>query len=254
MQLHELLHQREPDPRPRLRAGRRLVHLVEPLEDVGDLIGRDARARSRAPGVAPTSPSVESATCTVPPLGVNLMAFERRLVRIFSTASASNAPRSASTRLDRQADPFALGHRRERGDHAPREGTEIERAWGEVHRPRLELRHVEDLVHEPEQAARVAEGDVEPALDLRVAAGTRAQILQRPDGEGERRAELVRHVGEEAGLRVIERLQLRVPVGELALALAQRRRALIDHAFQLQPRAREGAPRATRTATSEQHA
>ena len=45
-------------------------------------------------GRTPLSPA--SATSTAPPLGVNLMAFERRLVSTFSMASGSKAPRSAS--------------------------------------------------------------------------------------------------------------------------------------------------------------
>ena len=85
-----------------------------------------------------------------------------------------------------------------------------------------------------------------------VAAGTRAQILERPDGEGERGAKLVRHVREEAGLRMIERLQLRIPVGQLVLPLAQRRRAFIDHAFELR-RARAQARLAHPDRDEEQH-
>ena len=53
VQLHELLHQREPDPRTRLRAGRRLVHLVESLEDVRESDRAECPGRSRARRAAP---------------------------------------------------------------------------------------------------------------------------------------------------------------------------------------------------------
>jgi hypothetical protein len=87
---------------------------------------------------------------------------------------------------------------------------EITAAGPEPHLPRLELGDVEDLIHQPQEAARIAERQI----DLFDGVGGKRrlllvdQILQRPDGQGERRAELVRDVGEEAGLRRVEFLQL----------------------------------------------
>ena len=132
-------------------------------------------------------------------------------------------------RLHCESNSLSLGDWREGGDHAPCEGTEIEWTRREVHRPRLELRHVEDLVHQSEQATGVAERDIEPAFDLRVAASARTQILQWTDREGERGAELVRDVGEEPRLGMVERLECAVPLGELALAFAQGSRTLVNH-------------------------
>ena len=45
MELDELLHQRQPDARPLVRAPARVLDAVEPLEDAVDLLGRNADAR-----------------------------------------------------------------------------------------------------------------------------------------------------------------------------------------------------------------
>ena len=52
MQRHQLLHQREPDPRSRLGARERLVHLIEALEDVRQMLGRECRGRCRPRGAS----------------------------------------------------------------------------------------------------------------------------------------------------------------------------------------------------------
>ena len=45
MELDQLLHQRQPDAGPLLRAPARVLDPVEPLEDAVDLLGRNADSR-----------------------------------------------------------------------------------------------------------------------------------------------------------------------------------------------------------------
>ena len=88
VQLHQLVHQGQADAGALDRARAGVLHPAEPLEDVGERVGRDA-----APGIAhgqgdAARPAVLSAT-RISPSKVNLKALETRFRTIFSHMSRS---------------------------------------------------------------------------------------------------------------------------------------------------------------------
>jgi hypothetical protein len=75
MELDQLLHQRQPDARPLLRAPSRVFDPVEPLEDSVDLLGRNADSRI-ADGQLHGLPAGRRMTA-MSPSKVNLKALDR---------------------------------------------------------------------------------------------------------------------------------------------------------------------------------
>ena len=163
--------------------------------------------------VSATSSSTCSPTRTrseIAPSNVNLVAFESRLSRIFSTMSASASimvPSLGDVELELQ--PGALDGRGERCGRIAREPADVD---GREHRddpPGLEPREVEQGVDEPEQPQRPALGDLDPlALGLRVGSRVGQRVRERAEHQRQRRAELVRDVGEELRLGAVELRQL----------------------------------------------
>jgi hypothetical protein len=91
-------------------------------------------------------------------------------------------------------------HRFDRLGHVLDQGGQRERFEVKLHSPRLDLRQVEDVVDQGKQVAGGAQHPIE-RLDFVLAleiAGVLHQHLGNADDGVERRAQLVRHVGEEA--------------------------------------------------------
>ena len=109
-----------------------------------------------------------------------------------------------------QGDTRLLGPGVELVDDAVHEPRQIERLAVELHEPRAQARHLEDLVDEPEQALGALRDDVHEAfLLLRERAGdTVAEEVGGAADRRERRPELVRDGREELPLRLLHLAQL----------------------------------------------
>jgi hypothetical protein len=88
----------------------------------------------------------------------------------------------------------------------------------ELHLPRLDLREIEDVVDEGQKVLPRGVNILQVLVLLRVqlAEHPLAQHLREADDRVERRAQLMRHVGEEFGLVATRRLEL--PTLDLDLA------------------------------------
>ncbi len=158
----------------------------------------------RASKLQPACPRPRCGASTLPS-SVNLKAFESRFFSICCKRFASvwMAGGSPGAELDREVQPLVLRHLAEAPldvlDARRRRRTSLD---VDRHRARLDLREVEDVVDEREQVgARGVDGLGE--LDLLAASGCLGVLgeLAREDEHAvERRAQLVRHVGEELRL------------------------------------------------------
>src|SRR5664279_4181716 len=159
---------------------------------------------------------------TLPPAGVNLTAFESRLMTICLTflTSATQSPTPSSTSSE-SASPCRLVRERRA---VVEQHRQVDAGEVELHAAGLDLRQVEDVVDQREQV--VARGvDVEQVLELLVvdlAEHLLAQHLREADDRVERRAQLVRHVGEELRLMLVGELEL----AALRLDLVEQARVL----------------------------
>ena len=108
----------------------------------------------------------------------------------------------------------ALAHQRQRILDGRRQ---VERRALELHPAGLDLRQVEDVVDQREQvpAGRVDVLQVVVLLVVEVAEQALEQHLGEADDRVERRAQLVRHVGEEFGLVLVGDLELAALVLDL---------------------------------------
>ena len=99
VQLHELLGERQAEPRALLRAGVLPANLAELLEDGRLVLGRDPDPRV-ADGDGDDASAAVAVRPTRPPSGVNFTALERRFSRICftfrssATMSPTRCPRS----------------------------------------------------------------------------------------------------------------------------------------------------------------
>ena len=165
------------------------------------------------------------------------------------SASASIvAPSSGAS-----SDELEAGAVRRRAEHRgglAGEPAEVDRREARRDAPGLEAREVQQRVDEPQQPQRAAVGDVDPlALGRGIRVGVGERVAERAEHQRQRRAELVRDVGEELGLRAVERGQLlgaRVRGGEADRARQRSRQLARDHAEEVavavvEPLARAGA-------------
>ena len=142
----------------------------------------------------------------MPPSGVNLSAFERRLTTTFSSLSRSRRRRTPGSLdavgLEAEVDAPALGVG---GEGASDPAQECERAGGadvQAEATRLQLGEVQELPDQAEQALGVLAHHPQALarhrhrVDVRLAF---QEAVERAEDEGQRRAELVGEVGEEAG-------------------------------------------------------
>ena len=150
-----------------------------------------------------SAPSARAVTATRPPAGVNLTAFVSRLSTTCRSlsSSAGTVPSPGSTSRS-SATPCRSARSRiiaipASSSSASDDGTELE-----LHPARLDLRQVEDLVDQLEQVAPRA-ADVLDVLLLalvEIAEHAVEQHFGEADHGVERRAQLVRHAGQELGL------------------------------------------------------
>ena len=159
-----------------------------------------------------TSPSVtRAAISTEPPSGVNLTALVRRFSSTCLSFSSSAQTMPMSPAMSRRSViPCVAARSRTIASPSSMRLGERHRAELELHPARLDLGEVEDLVDELEQVvARAA--DVAQVLLLalvELAEHPLEQDVGEPDHRVQRRAQLVRHAGQELGL---------VPAGDLEL-------------------------------------
>src|SRR5215212_2244271 len=133
-------------------------------------------------------------TLIEPPSGVNLVAFCRRLTRIWwserSSAATVMSSGMTSTVTDSAVDRI----------------LHVDRALGNPDAPGLDPRHVEDVVDDGEEVL-AARADVAAVLGVFVRAQRAEDAalhhLREADDGVERRAQLVAHIGEEFGFRAV---------------------------------------------------
>ena len=211
MQRRELLHERQPDAGARVLARLAAVGLAKAVEDVRELVlanadagvaDREAEravAQRRGDLHAPLRRELERVRQQIPQQALELL-----VVDVQRSAVDRRAERDVEPHAAMVGDRFELC--RELGDAPVHVGREHR---AEPHAPRLELREVEDLIHEREEPLLVAVHHAERLARLlgerAVAAGE--ELLERPDGERDRRAELVRDVREELRLQPVELLE-----------------------------------------------
>src|SRR6058998_526456 len=109
-----------------------------------------------------------------------------------------------------QGDTGLLGLRVKLLDGAVHEPREVERLPLELHEPRAQARHLEDLIGEPEQPLGALRDDVGQAR-LLLREGAWSALVKEVDGttdRGERRPEFVGDGGEELPLRLLHLAQL----------------------------------------------
>ena len=114
--------------------------------------------------------------------------------------------------VDRHVEPEPVaGRALADEDHGAPDGRrEIEAGELQLHPPRLDLRQVQDVVDEREEMAARGEDvlDVLGLLVVELSEHALPEHLREADDRVERRAELVRHVGEELGLVAAGGLEL----------------------------------------------
>ena len=106
--------------------------------------------------------------------------------------------------VDLELEPRALEGRAEASCEVPGVAGEVGGAERRVGPARLEPRELQQRVHQPLKAQRVAADQLQLATGVLGEPGRAAELVQRAEQEGERGPELVADVVEEGGLRPIE--------------------------------------------------
>ena len=208
VQLHQLLHEGEPDAGtfdgPRAPA----LDAEEPIVKVRDVLGGDSDA-----GVLDAQD--DGAVGGVQRHGDRPLEGELDRVRDqveddLLPHAAIDEDRLAERRtVDQEGEPGALDRREERRGEVVRQGGEIHRFEVGLRAARFEARDVEQGVDQLVQAVGVALHQ----LELRALRGRQGavdaveQIGGRREHQHQRRAEFVAHVAEEAGLGAVQRRQ-----------------------------------------------
>ncbi len=162
--------------------------------------------------------SSRAETSTRPPAGVNLTAFDRRLKTIWRTRrpSALIVISSGSVVSD-ELDPAAARPFRVHGDRAAQDVRDRHLRELELHPAGLDLGQVEHVVDQREQvrARREHVVDVGELLVVQLAEHLLVQHLGEADDRVQRRAQLVRHRGQEVRLVPARGLQLLIQAPQL---------------------------------------
>ena len=244
MQLREIERDGEPQPGAAEAAGRPALELTEPLEHRLALLRRHARPRvghldrgTGCRGVRPQRAAHPSAgRSELERVGEEVEQHALQLVGI-------GLGRQVVRRLERDGDVALGGERIEMGRHPAHQLCQVDVGIRETRLARLELRGVEQVVDVLQQQPRVlhhAPQITRRGLGQRPGA---EQPLGGPEDQGERRAQLVAHVGEELALQRVQLLQPPARLGDLLRALVDlrlhlrrfplERRALLLHAHEL---------------------
>ncbi len=202
--LDELLHERQADAGALVAAGARVAGAVEALEEPRLILGRDADA-----GVLHgqhDQRAFQGQAHTDLALGRELEGVRQQIEDDLLPEVAADVDRLGQRRaIHGEAQPGALDRCAEAARQIAREGGQIDRRVGGVEPPGLDAREVEERVDQLEQAQGVAVRDEQALVGLRIERRLGQQILQGPEQQGQRGAELVADVAEEDGLGAIER-------------------------------------------------
>ena len=202
---HELAHEREADAGALEGAPARALHAMKPLEEPRQLLLGDARAcvadRELHAIVRPAQRDLDRP-------------FEREFEGVRDQVEDDLLPHLAvdvdrlgeRRAIDDVREPRALDDRAERRRELSGEGRKIGRLVGHLQARRLDPGEIEQCIDELEQAPRIAPNDLDFVSLLVGQRAVRAvqELLDRAEHERERRAELVAHVGEEAGLELVQ--------------------------------------------------
>ncbi len=204
VQPRQLLHEREADAAALEGPGAGVLDAVEPLEEVRQLLGGDAR-----PGVAHGQPDA-AALAPQPDLD---FALEGELEGVREQVEDDLLPHLA-VHVDRLAERRAVHDEPQPGalDGRTEDAAEVRRERGQVgglvrrlDASGLEAREVQERVDQLQQAQGVAVRHLQPlAVRGGKLAGVGQRVFERAEHQGERRAELVRDVGEEGRLRAVQ--------------------------------------------------
>ena len=240
VQLHDLSHEREADPRA-LAPPRGLgVALVEPVLNPLQLVRRDARpgVLDRHHGVVARGPDADR---YAPPgrreldgVGENIVQRRLDLRRIQEGGDGG------LWRVEGEVHAGTLCAGGERGHARTRERDEVYGLPRERDRVRVQTGKRKKVVDEAAEAAAVEGGAVQErpgaALDLEAPI---AEVVQRADQQRQWRPQLVRDVDEESGLRLVGAAERRGPLFDDVFQVALTRFQRAD------PGARGAPPRRT---------
>ena len=197
MHLGDRSRDREPKPTARCARLADVRAAVEALEDVRQLAAGMPGPVSRT-SISAASGVARSSTRTSPPRGVNFSAFPTRLLTSWTIRSRSkrSSTGSAGTALD-QRDAALLGELGMRLDHRAHRVAQVALADVEREDARVDARQVEQVVAHPLEAADLLARPLEELA--RVVLVDRPVALEFGEGSqrGDRRPQLVRHVGDE---------------------------------------------------------
>ena len=224
-QLRQLLADRQAQAGALVASGGRAVDLAEGLEDRGLILLRDADAGVRTSNSTASRSSTTARTATRPtrPWWVNFSALSSRLVRTWKSRTGSPDddprarvdPRSHSSREPRLGAPAAAGRRRRpppwRAGRTPSRCTETCPA---------SIREKSRSLSTSDEQLRPGSVHLRPGARLDVVQRGVLQDLRGDEHGGQRRADLVAHVGQE------HRLHLGGREGRVAGDLELRRQGL----------------------------
>ena len=157
-----------------------------------------------------------------PPSGVNLIAFDSKLLRICCTfAWSCRSGGRLAERVAIEVDVFLL---RQRPGHVALRGNQradLELAQPDLHLAAFHLGQVQDVVDHLQQHAAGALNVADVALLLVVERVDAAQHVAEAQNAVERRAQLVAHRGQEVALEPVHLVELHVGLGQLVEPVVQ---------------------------------
>ncbi len=205
MQLDQLLDQRQADAAALEAAALGALHAVEPLEQARDLVRRDADAGvghfdRRGVGEAIGAHGNHDLAVEGEFEGVGDQVQDHLLPHL--PVDIGQLGQGGAVQLQGQARP--LDGRAEAGGDLGGEAGQIGGLEGGAHAPSLDAREIQQAVDQAQQPSAVAQRQGGLGARRFAGGGVRRHVLQRPEHQGQGRAELVAHVREEGRLRPVE--------------------------------------------------
>ena len=203
VEAHQVADQREPDARPLVGPRTSAEHPVEALEEPGELVLGDAGTgvAHREHRLVPLHALPDGDL----PLEGELQGVGEEIEDDPLPHVAVDVDRLAQVRsVDLELDARALEGRAEASREVPGVAREVGGAEDRVGPARLEPRELQQRIHQSLQAQRVAADELQLPAGVLGDRGRGAQLVQRPEQEGERGPELVADVVEEGGLGSVE--------------------------------------------------
>ena len=236
VEIRDLLHQGQADPRPPVPPGGGVVHLREAVEDGAQPVVRDAD-----PAVLDLDPGtavVQAVEADLDPatdrgelhgVGQQVQHHPLELLRV----QVDVGGRLAHHHADRHV--LAVRQGGHVGHDGAQEGRQVHRLRIQLEVGVLELGQVEHVVDQLEQPQRVAvhrleDGDL---LGIEVAQLARQDRVDGGQDQGQRRAQLMGDVREQGALHPVEFLELLVGTLQLGLGHLQLGGALLDLLLQV---------------------